>query len=118
MKVIYIAGPFRGADGWAVKCNVHQAEEAARMVARLGAMPLCPHSLGASFSGTETDQFWLDGTLELMRRCDAIFMVDGWEASEGAKGEREEARRLGIRVVYTERDLLLWLQSDKINAAT
>ena len=44
------------------------------------------------------DQFWLDGTLELMRRCDAVVLVDGWQHSSGARGEIEEARKLGIKV--------------------
>ena len=72
MFVIYVAGPFRAPDGWEVACNVHRAEQAGREVARLGAVPLIPHSIGARMAGTETDSYWIRATLELMRRADAV----------------------------------------------
>jgi hypothetical protein len=78
MRVVYVAGPFTGKDGWAVACNVHRANAVAREVARLGAAPLTPHAIGADFNGTETYEFWCAATLELMRRCDAVMLTDDW----------------------------------------
>mgnify|MGYP001163267039 FL=1 len=100
MKVVYIAGPFRASDAWGVHSNVHRAECAAREVARLGAMPLPPHSIGAHMDGTESAQFWLAGTLELMRRCDAVLVLPGYSFSEGTQGEIAEAERLGLPVMF------------------
>lgn len=45
-----------------------------------------------------SDRFWLEGTLELLRRCDAVLLVPGWEKSSGTRAEIEEAERLGIPV--------------------
>lgn len=98
MKVIYIAGRFRGRDGWEVRCNIHAAESAARRVVALGAMPLTPHSIGGNMAGTASDAFWLRGTLELMKRCDAVLVLPGYEISEGTKGEIAEARLRSIPV--------------------
>lgn len=98
MKVIYIAGPFRGPDAWIIHNNVFRAEYVANKIASMGAMPLCPHSIGAHFNGTHTAQFWIDGTLELMRRCDAVLVLEGWVNSEGTRGEIAEAYRLGLPV--------------------
>jgi hypothetical protein len=102
IKIIYIAGPYRGADMWIVNCNIHKAETAARMIAGLGAMPLSPHSLTARMSGVEAEKFWISGTLELMRRCDAVFVLSGWRASEGTKGEIAEAERVGLPMFWQD----------------
>jgi len=61
-------------------------------------MPLIPHSIGARMAGTETESFWLRGTLELMRRADAVLVMPAWERSEGTMGEVDEAQRLGMPV--------------------
>lgn len=98
MKVIYIAGRFRGRDGWEVRCNIHAAESAARRVVALGAMPCTPHSIGGNMAGTASDAFWLRGTLELMRRCDAVLVLPGYETSEGTKAEITEAQAKQIPV--------------------
>lgn len=98
MKIIYVAGKFRGKNAWEVFKNVRAAEEVAFQVASLGAMPLTPHLNTANFDGTLDDKFWLDGTMELLRRCDAVMMVPGWETSTGATAERREAERLGLPI--------------------
>lgn len=91
MKVIYVAGRFRGKTAWHVAENVRAAERVGMQVAELGHMPLIPHANTANFDGTLDDKFWIDGTLELLKRCDGIVMVPGWETSVGAKGERAYA---------------------------
>jgi hypothetical protein len=40
----------------------------------------------------------LAGTLELMRRCDAVILVHNWRDSAGSRAEVDEAKRLGIPV--------------------
>jgi hypothetical protein len=116
MIVVFIAGPFRGADAWTVEQNVRVAEVAAYQVANLGAMPLCPHTNTRFFDGTLTDEFWLEGTLELMRRCDVVLMVGGWRESSGALGEREEAKRLGLHVAYSIDELARWLEAERVRS--
>lgn len=116
MIVVYVAGPFRGADGWEIAENVHRAEQLARAVARLGAMPLTPHSIGAKMHGTETDAFWLEGTLELLRRCDAAIFTHDWHRSTGARGENEEAGKLGIPRFYNLENLEAFL-ADRMRTA-
>jgi hypothetical protein len=98
MKVVYIAGPFTGATAWEVECNVRRAEEMALAVAEAGAMPLCPHTNSRFFHGQRNPAFWYAGTMELLRRCDAIVLIKGWRKSTGSIAEREEALRLGLTV--------------------
>ena len=115
MKVVYIAGKFRGTNAWEVHQNVQEALKVGFEVAALGAMPLIPHSNTQPFDGTLQDQFWLDGTLELLRRCDAVMTVPNWVRSKGAKAEVDEAKdELGIPVFHALDELTEWLvESEK-----
>jgi hypothetical protein len=110
MKAVFIAGPFRGANAWEVERNIRRAEELAFAVAEAGAMPLCPHTNTRFFDGTLTDEFWLEGTMEMMRRCDAVMMVDGWRRSTGATTEHDEAVRARLPVFESISMLDLWLR--------
>lgn len=113
MKVVYVAGPFRGKTPWDVELNIRHAEELALAVARAGAMPLCPHTMTRYFDRQCTDEFWLIGTLELLRRCDAIILTDTWEKSEGAAGEKKEALLKNMPIFYEESfdELVEWLET-------
>jgi hypothetical protein len=109
MKVVYLAGAFRGSTAWEVECNVRRAEEVGHAVLKAGAMPLIPHANTRFFHGECEDQFLVDGTLELMRRCDAVLRVPGWENSVGTRGELHEASRLRMPVLHTMEELHEWL---------
>ncbi len=85
--------------------------ELGALVAGLGAYPIIPHSNTSHFDGLATDTFWLEGTMELLRRCDAVFLAEDWERSSGSRAERIEALRLGIPVFYTLESLHSWLSS-------
>jgi hypothetical protein len=102
MKVAYIIGPFRAPTPWQVEQNVRRAEALALKVAELGVMPLCPHTNTRHFHGLLTEQFWLDGTMELARRSDFAVCVKGWRASEGSRAEVEDFRRRGLPVFYEQ----------------
>jgi len=105
IKLVYVAGPYRAATREAVAQNIAAARHVGRIVMQLGMMPVMPTvntaMMDFDFPGDTDDAFWIDGTMELMRRCDAVVMVDGWQFSQGATGELEEARRLGIPVYTT-----------------
>jgi hypothetical protein len=98
MKLVYIAGPYRAPTTWGIAQNIHAAREAGALVASLGAYPVIPHSNTAHMDGIASDDLWLSGTLELMRRCDAVVMVGRWLASFGAVAEHNEAKTRGLPV--------------------
>ena len=112
MKVVYLAGPFSAESPWEQHQNVLQAERASAEVAKLGAVPMCPHKNTEHLSGIQDEAFWYAATLELLRRCDAVLLVEGWEKSKGARGEREAAENSGLPRFYELGSLETWLKGD------
>ena len=93
MKLVYLAGPYRGKSkfkplNWLQRqINIYRARRAA---------VLCPHLNTSNFDGLCDDQVFLDGTIEMMRRCDLVIVLPSWNKSTGSKAEIKEAKRLGI----------------------
>lgn len=111
MKVVYIVGPFRGSNSWEMEQNIRRAEGLALEVWRMGAACLCPHTNTRFFQGAAPDELWLNGDLELLRRCDAVMMATNWESSQGAKAEREAAITSGKPVFTSLAALAEWLSA-------
>lgn len=107
MPVVYVAGPFRAPTAWKRERNIREAEELAFLVAEAGAMPLCPHTNTRHFDGELTDEFWLAGTLELLRRCDAAAFTVRWQQSQGARAEMEDCMVRSIPV-FRESEVRAW----------
>lgn len=101
MKVVYIAGPFRGPNHWEIEQNIRRAEALALEAWRAGFAVICPHTNTRFFDGAAADEVWLKGDLEILRRCDAVIMTPDWERSTGAAAERKEAMKEGIPVFYS-----------------
>lgn len=102
MLVIYIAGPYRALTPWWQERNIRRAEEAAYNVWDCGHVALCPHTNSRWEYARVLDEHWLAGTMELMRRCDAVLVLPAFEGSNGTKAEIAEAERLGKPVAYLE----------------
>lgn len=109
MKLVYVAGPFRGKDSWEMEQNIRRAESLALDVWRLGAACICPHSNTRFYQGAAPDEVWLEGDLEILRRCDAILLTEDWARSQGAKEEKRVAEEQGIPVLYSVYELHAWL---------
>lgn len=109
--LVYTAGPFSAPTREGVEANIRAAVDLAVEVAKLGALPVCPHSSTADprFEHVQPYQFWLDGTLELLRRCDAVILTPDWQRSTGARAEVAEARRIGMPVFSSLAELSAWL---------
>lgn len=100
MKLIYIAGKYSAPTPYLIKQNIEDAWRAGLIVAQCAPewFPVIPHKNTEFMDGLRPYEYFINGTLELLRRCDAILMLSGWAESAGAKAEREEARRLGLTV--------------------
>lgn len=105
LSLVYVAGAFTAPTPYGVRVNIQHAEEWSAALISLGIFPVCPHLAVGCFGGLAPESFFLAGTLELMRRCDGVLMVPGWQASRGSVAERAEALRLGIPVWEDFEDL-------------
>ena len=106
MKVIYISGPYR-SDGWnGVWENVMRARDVARKLWRKGWVVICPHTNTIFMDGPDLPgETFIRGDLELVRRCDAVFLLPNWERSEGARIEWQHAESLGKDIYQDEKDV-------------
>lgn len=112
MRTIYIAGPMRG-----IKHFNFPAFDAAKELLRRDYEVVSPADLDRAQGFDETDfpnDFdWvdlqsigfslhdaIDRDVKALKRCDAIYMLDGWERSKGAKAEKAMAEWLGLEVMY------------------
>ena len=99
MKVVYIAGPFRGPTPWDVECNIRRAEALALEVWRIGGVAvICPHANTRFFDRAASAEIWLEGDKEILRRCDGVVLTPDWERSSGARAEVELAEVLRLPI--------------------
>ena len=107
LPIIYIAGPYRAKTKEAVDLNIAVARRIGIAAIKRGWMPLIPHSNTGNMEHLveRPDSFWLEGTMELMLRCDAVLLCPGWMESLGTIAEIDKAKKEGIPVYYSEIEL-------------
>lgn len=95
----YIAGPYRDPRGahW-IGENIHRARRVAADMWARGYAVICPHLNTSLMDGLCDDSAFLDGTLEMLRRCDLVVLTYDWHHSAGAIREVNEAMMLRIPV--------------------
>lgn len=109
--IIYVSGPYSGNTKGEITQNIKKAAEYALWVWKSGGIALCPHMNTAHFDnkGVSYASF-LHGDLVLLERCDAVFMIPGWELSNGAKVEKQHAEQLRIPILYSKKDVSNFLE--------
>jgi len=105
MNVIYISGPYRADTECEVEDNIRSAEDASLKLLARGWAPICPHKNFARFGGRFHDTTFMEADLSILRKADAVFMLEGWEDSEGSKSERFVAQFAGIPIYYRIEDV-------------
>jgi len=93
MKVMYVSGPYRAPTENGVFENIMRARAAAHKLWEKGWAVVCPHTNSMFMGGLDgrSDEAFIEGDLEIVKRCDAIFMLNGWLLSEGARQENQTA---------------------------
>lgn len=123
---VYIAGPITATTPLQYLENIRVGLAYKNIILKLGYTVFCPMEDFVSILaqdgclvGVETLQ---RNSLEMLKRCDVIFLCPGWEKSEGVKKELKVARKLGIKVVTIkqltnwecEPRLLLWARPVRV----
>jgi len=120
LKVVYISGPIRATTRGGRLANIGIAMGAASLLQRMGLAVICVHPLAIA-DAEEDCPNWLEGDMELVRRADAIFMLAGWEGSEGCRAELAVAYECGNQKFFEEAGgyerIKEWMASDSTNLA-
>lgn len=99
-KLLYVAGPYSGDT----VDNIARAEEVSIGLIRNGFHVLTPHKNMAGYEQYEGNgigyKTWIDMDLDLLRRCDAIYIMLNSEMSVGVQKELKFARRKRIPVIH------------------
>lgn len=103
MKLLYCAGPYRADTAWGTHQNIQEAWRTAYAVVSTmpGWFPVTPHLCTQNMDGIAPDKYFLDGTEELLCRCDAVLLLPGWEKSAGTANEILVAHREMIPVYHS-----------------
>ena len=73
-----------------------------------GIAAICVHSQGRFMVGIGDYATWMPGDYELIRRADAVFLLDNWKDSPGATCEREFAMDNGKHIFYDFHKMNQW----------
>lgn len=106
-KIAYVAGPYRADSIVGIIKNIIAARKIAKELWKMGYVVICPHSNSGLFSGISEEVF-LDGDIAILKRCDLVVLVPGWESSSGTINEIEIA--IGNNIPVTE-----WEDGELIN---
>ena len=89
--LIYVAGAYKGN----IAKNITKAEKVSINLIRNGWHVFTPHKNTSHYEQYEDDQLttktWIDMDLNMLIRCDAIYIMDNWQDSVGTKIEIEFA---------------------------
>lgn len=96
---VYISGAITGQ-----KEAKSAFDAAARMIMKKGQTPISPYyNTWLLPDGTHTEYMIL--AFAAMEMCEAVYMIPGWENSEGARMEERKARHSSMTIYYDAEDI-------------
>lgn len=90
---IYIAGKITGDPDYKKRFDAAEA-----LIAKMGHAVMNPARLEAYEDFTWED--YMDVSGAMLRVCDAVFFLEGWEDSRGARAERQLADERGMKAYF------------------
>jgi nucleoside 2-deoxyribosyltransferase len=94
--LVYVIGKYAGN----VKENIQKAEEIRIALVKAGYHVITPHKNTSGYEkyedGTISYRTWIEMDLNILSRCDAVFIMDNTENSHGSQIEIEFARSRNI----------------------
>lgn len=104
--LVYVAGPLSD-DECGYLQNVSKNIKTAVLIKNRGYSVVAPSVdllLGIQ-SGIYEYYDYADNSLEIMKRCDVLYLDEDWNMSNGCKREARVARELGIPIVFSLKQL-------------
>lgn len=98
MKLLYVAGPYSGPTSAHVQENLHRAWRTSLTLMKAGYATHCPHLNTQRMDGALDYEDFMRIDFEVIKRCDGVFLVSGWQHSPGTLREIAYAQERGIPV--------------------
>lgn len=99
-KLLYVAGAYSGNTTE----NIKKAEEVSINLIRNGFHVVTPHKNTSGYEKYEdetiTYKTWINMDLDILSRCDAIYVMQNSHNSNGTKKEIEHAKKLNMPIIY------------------
>jgi len=111
IRLIYVISPYRDKRVWKIGSNIIAALWIAlqilldRNCRACGYFPVVPQANTPFFDDAAPGEYFLAGTMEIMRRCDEAIVGDWWQDSTGCCAEYTEAELRGMKVWHSLADL-------------
>lgn len=100
-KVIYIAGPYRASKQYMQFNRIMWMREFGILIWQDGGVPIVPLLNTFGMDGVLTHDQFIEGDLEIVRRCDALLLIGDWHFSAGCRLERDAAIEAGLPIFTT-----------------
>ena len=96
-KKIYISGKITGTDDY-----MQRFEDAEKALNNMfpGVSVINPAKVNAAMPTDTTYEQYMAMSFTMLDMCDTIYMMQGWEQSNGAKKEIIKAKELGLKILY------------------
>lgn len=101
----YICSPYRGVTKEEVEKHIKYARKLTRAVLLHGFGAIAPHLYMTNClddSKPEERKRGLEASLEILKKCDVVYVGQKFGISEGMAAEIKEAEKLGISVFYRD----------------
>lgn len=100
--LVYVAGAYSGS----VTENIARAERVSIDLIRNGWHVITPHKNTSGYEKYEnhniTKDTWLEMDINILARCDLMYVLDNWETSDGTKAEMVFASKHLIPIFMEE----------------
>jgi len=105
--LIYVSGPYTDENARMVTRNILRARREGIRIMKRGYAVIVPHLNCAGFerAGLLYETI-LSGDIDIIARCDAVYMMPNWQKSKGARIEQAFATSMGLPIYYSIDDLL------------
>ena len=92
---VYISGPITGTTDY-----IQRFDKAEQTLADAGYEVVNPARVNMNLPESTTHQEYMEVSFTLMTLCDTVYMMKGWDKSNGCRQEFEYASRHGISITF------------------